>query len=264
VSQQCLLAGLPRSTYYYVPIAGETAENLKLMRSIDRIYMDYPFFGSPRITEVLRRQGEQVNVKRVARLMRVMGLQARLPGPHTSRPHPEHRVYPYLLKGLEIKAPNVVWSADITYVPLRHGYMYLLAILDWFSRFVLAWEISNTMETAFCVETLERALTQYGSPSIFNTDQGAQFTSEEFTGRLNATGIRISMDGRGRALDNVFVERLWRTVKYEDIYLHDYADGGELRQGLTNYFQFYRSRRPHQALGYRTPEEVHFERKACA
>jgi len=264
VSQQCQLAGLARSSYDYEPMATEPPENLALMRLIDRICLKYPFYGSPKITEALGRQGQWVNVKRVARLMRVMGLQAKVPGPHTSRPHPEHRVYPYLLRGLPIQAPNEVWSADITYIPLRHGFMYLLAILDWYSRYVLAWELSNTMETAFCVETLERALKRHGSPDIFNTDQGAQFTSEDFTGRLEAAGIRISMDGRGRALDNVFVERRWRSVKYENIYLHDDADGAEVRQGLTDYFQFYHTDRPHQALDYRTPAEVHFKRKAIA
>lgn len=253
---------MPRSSYYYEPRGTETLENLALMRVIDRIYTKYPFYGSPKIWVELGRLGHAVNIKRVVRLMRVMGLQATVPGPHTSRPHPEHRIYPYLLKNLIIKAPNEVWSTDITYIPLKYGYMYLMAILDWYSRYVLAWEISNTMETAFCVETLDRALKQHGSPDIFNTDQGAQFTSADFTGRLQAAGIRISMDGKGRALDNVFVERLWRTVKYEDIYLCDYADGWQLRQGLTKYFQFYLNDRPHQALDYRTPSAVHFHRKA--
>jgi putative transposase len=258
------LAGLARSSYYYESTGTETPENLALMRIIDRIYMKYPFYGSPRMRVELERQGHPVNVKRVARLMQVMGLQAKVPGPHTSRPHPEHRVYPYLLRGLQIKAPNEVWGADITYIPLRHGFMYLMAILDWFSRYVLAWDISNTMETAFCVETLDRALKCHGPPGIFNTDQGSQFTSEDFTGRLQTDGIRISMDGQGRALDNVFVERLWRSVKYEDIYLRDYTDGWQLRQGLTDYFRFYHTDRPHQALDYRTPAEVYMVRKASA
>lgn len=260
LKRQCNLAGLARSSYYYQPQGTETAENLALMRMIDRIYMEYPFYGSPRIWTELNRLGHAVNIKRVARLMRVMGLQAVVPGPHTSHPHPEHRIYPYLLKDLVIKAPNEVWSTDLTYIPLRHGYMYLMAIIDWFSRYVLAWEISNTMETAFCVETLTRALKLHGPPGIFNTDQGSQFTSEEFTGKLQASGIQISMDGKGRALDNVFVERLWRSVKYENIYINDYADGWQLRKGLKKYFRFYRNRRPHQSLAYHTPADVHYGR----
>ena len=188
--------------------------------------------------------------------MRQMGLQAVLPGPHTSRPHPEHRIYPYLLRDLEVRSPNEVWCADITYIPMRRGYLYLVAVMDWFSRFVLAWKLSNSMEARFCVEALERAL-RTDRPRIFNTDQGAQFTSEEFTGTLTRAGIQISMDGRGRALDNVFVERLWRSVKYEEVYLRDYADGHEVQNGLHRYFRFYNTERRHQALDYRTPAEVH-------
>ena len=198
-----------------------------------------------------------VNEKRVARLMRVMGLQASVPGPHTSRRHPEHRVYPYLLRDLEVQRPNQVWCSDITYVPMRRGFLYLVVVMDWYSRYVLAWELSNTLEVVFCVEALQRALGM-GCPEIFNTDQGAQFTSEEFTGKLQGAGIRISMDGRGRALDNVMVERLWRSVKYEDIYLWNYADGTEAWRGLNRYFPFYNTERRHQGLGSKTPAQVYF------
>jgi putative transposase len=257
IVRQCTLAGLSRSSYYYEPLGAETEANLALMRVIDGLYLKRPFYGAPRMTDWLRELGFGVNHKRVERLMRLMGLQATLPGPHTSRPHPQHPVYPYLLRDLEVERPNQVWCADITYVPMRRGYLYLVAVLDWFSRYLLSWELSNTLETSFCVEALERALSQ-GRPDIFNTDQGAQFTADEFTGRLVRAGVKISMDGRGRAMDNVMVERLWRTVKYEDIYLRDYADGAELRWGLGRYFRFYNTERPHQGLGRRTPAEVHF------
>ena len=226
------------------------------MRRIDEQYLKTPFYGSPRMTWWLNQQGYGVNRKRVARLMDVMGLQATLPGPHTSRPHPEHTIHPYLLRGMEIRGPNEVWSADITYVPMRRGFLYLVAVMDWFSRYVIAWNVSNSLETAFCVEALKCALKK-GQPGIFNTDQGSQFTSEEFTGTLAQAGIRISMDGRGRALDNVFIERLWRSVKYEDIYLREYADGQALHAGLTRYFRFYNHERPHSALNYHTPASCH-------
>jgi putative transposase len=257
VTRQCSLIGLPRSSYYYEPMGTESPENLRLMRTIDELYLQRPFYGSPRMTDWLEDFGWVVNEKRVARLMRLMGLQAVLPGPHTSRPHPEHLVYPYLLRGLEIRALNEVWCADITYVPMRHGYLYLVAVMDWFSRYVLSWELSNTLDTDFCLQALERALAQ-ATPGIFNTDQGSQFTSEGFTGRLTTGEIRISMDGRGRALDNVFIERLWRSVKYEDVYLRDYADGCDARTSLGRYFRFYNTERRHQGLGKRTPEDVHF------
>jgi putative transposase len=260
IVRQCTLAGLSRSSYYYEPLGMETEANLALMRVIDRLYLKRPFYGAPRITDWLRALGYRVNHKRVERLMRVMGLQATLPGPHTSQPHPEHVIYPYLLRDLKVERPNQVWGADITYVPMRRGYLYLVAVLDWFSRYVLAWELSNTLEAAFCVEALERALCQ-GRPDIFNTDQGSQFTAEQFTGCLERAGVKISMDGRGRAMDNVMVERLWRTVKYEDIYLRDYADGAELRSGLGRYFRFYNTERPHQGLQKRTPAEAHFGRE---
>jgi putative transposase len=226
------------------------------MRLIDELYLKRPFYGVPRMTCWLRELGHIVNHKRVERLMRLMGLQAVVPGPHTSRPHPEHRIYPYLLRGVAIRAPNEVWCADITYVPMQRGYLYLVAVMDWFSRYVLAWELSNSLEAIFCCEALDRALAE-ATPGTFNTDQGSQFTSEEFTGRLHAAGVRISMDGRGRVMDNVFVERLWRTVKYEEIYLHDYADGTAARMGLTHYFRFYNKERPHQSLENRRPAEVY-------
>jgi putative transposase len=226
------------------------------MRRIDEVYLQRPFYGVPRITHALNELGYEVNHKRVARLMRLMGLQATLPGPHTSRSHPEHTKYPYLLRGMEILAPRQVWCADITYIPMRLGFLFLVAVMDWFSRFVIAWELSNTLETAFCILALKRAL-KTATPGIFNTDQGRQFTSEEHTGVLSKAGVRISMDGRGRALDNVFIERLWRTVKYEDIYLREYADGHALHAGLTRYFRFYNHERPHSALQNRTPAQCH-------
>ena len=227
------------------------------MQQIDRLYLRYPFYGAPRLTVALREQGRVVNEKRVARLMRVMDLQAIVPGPHTSRPHPAHRVFPYLLRGMLVTAANMVWCADITYVPMAGGFMYLVAIMDWFSRYVLAWELSNTLETSFCLRALQRALARHGVPTIFNTDQGSQFTGEEFLGCLEAATIRISMDGRGRALDNVFIERLWRSLKYENVYPADYRDGQALHVGLQRYFPFYNSHRPHQALAYQTPAAVY-------
>lgn len=257
VRRQCDLLGLHRSGVYYQP-AGESAFNLELMRLIDKQYTETPFFGSPKMTEWLRRRkGLKVNHKRVERLMRLMGLAAIGPGPRTTQKHPDHPVYPYLLRDLEIVRPNQVWSTDITYIPLTYGFLYLVAIMDWFSRFVLSWRLSNTLEAGFCVEALEEAL-GIGQPEIFNSDQGAQFTSQEFTGVLEQRGICISMDGRGRAVDNIFVERLWRSVKYEEVYLKDYGDGKEAFEGLGAYFGFYNEERPHQALDYRTPAEVHW------
>jgi putative transposase len=254
--RQCALIGLARSTYSSEP-ASESAFNLQLMRLIDEHFLKSPFYGWPRMTAHLRRQGYAVNHKRVQRLMQLMGLQAIYPKPKTSLADYSHKVYPYLLRGLEITRPNQVWSADITYVPLLHGFMYLVAIIDWFSRYVLAWQLSNTLDGQFCLDALRQALLA-GDPEIFNTDQGVQFTALEFTGCLEAAGIRISMDSRGRALDNIFIERLWRSVKYEDIYLKDYASVPELDAGLNAYFRFYNFDRPHQSLAYRTPAEVHF------
>ncbi len=257
IRRQCELIGLNRSTYYLKP-AGESPFNMMLMRLIDEQYMKTPFYGYLKITAWLRRQNHLVNKKRVARLMRLMGLQAVFPRRKTTIPAPGHKVYPYLLRGLAITRPNQVWSTDITYIPMVKSFMYLAAIIDWYSRYVLAWTLSNTLDGAFCLEALEQAL-QKGRPDIFNTDQGSQFTAHAFTGRLQADNIRISMDGRGRALDNIFVERLWRTVKYEDIYLKEYESVPALTSGLGCYFPFYNDERLHQSLDYRTPEEVHFD-----
>ena len=256
VRRQCELLGLPRASYYYEP-AGESEFNLRLMRLMDEQYLKTPFYGWPRMTAFLRRQGYMVNHKRVQRLMQLMGIQAIYPKPRTSVADQGHRIYPYLLRNLAITHPNQVWSADITYVPMQHGFMYLVAIMDWFSRYVLSWELSNTLDGRFCLDALHQAL-QRGRPEIFNTDQGVQFTALAFTSCLEEAQIRISMDGRGRALDNIFTERLWRSVKYEDIYLKDYALVPDLYAGLDSYFRFYNDERPHQSLNYRTPAEVHF------
>jgi putative transposase len=231
-------------------------ENLKLMRLLDELHLKWPFYGSRNLTWCLQQEGYEVNRKRVQRLMQVMGIEAIYPRPRTSDPHPEHRIYPYLLRNLLVARANQVWSADITYIPLSQGFMYLVAILDWHSRYVLAWRLSNTLDSDFCVEALQAALSHY-RPEIFNTDQGAQFTSRAFTGVLEQQAIAISMDGRGRALDNVFIERLWRSLKYEDVYLQGYETASELNVGLTKYFHFYCHERPHQALDYRTPGEVY-------
>ncbi len=254
VRRQCRLAGLPRSDFYYDPVP-ESAENLLLMRLIDEQYLKRPEYGYPRMTDWLNDEGQAVGHKRVARLMRVMGLQAITPGPHTSRPAPEHTIYPYLLRGVEIERVNQVWSSDITYIPMRHGYMYLAVVLEWRSRYVLSWELSNSMESLFCVTALQRALAR-GMPEVFNTDQGAQFTSEAFTGVLRDKQIAISMDGRGRALDNVFIERLWWTVKYEDVYPKVYGDGHSLYRGLAQYFEYYNNERKHSSLDKKTPAAV--------
>jgi putative transposase len=258
VRRQCALAGVARSGVYAAPDEAMPDElDLRLLELIDEQYTLRPFYGSRRMVIHLREQGYAVNRKRVQRLMRVLGLAGMAPGPATSRAHPAHKVYPYLLRGLAIVRANQVWSTDITYVRLAHGFAYLVVVMDWYSRRVLAWRLSNSLEAGFCVDCLEDALRVYGQPEIFNSDQGVQFTSEAFTGVLLKRGIAISMDGRGRALDNIFVERLWRTVKYEDIYLKGYASLAELLLGLTEYFAFYNDERPHQALGYRTPAAVH-------
>lgn len=256
IRRQCELLGLNRATFYYQP-AGESAYNLQLMRLLDEQYMRTPFYGWPRMTVWLQSQGHAVNGKRVRRLLRKMGLHALYPKAKTTTPSADHTIYPYLLRDVAITQPNQVWSSDITYIPLQQGFMYLVAIIDWYSRYVLAWRLSNTLDGAFCLEALEAALAQ-ARPQIFNTDQGAQFTAHAFTSRLKQAHVRISMDGRGRALDNIFVERLWRTVKYEDIYLKEYATVPALMQGLTHYFHFYNHKRFHQALAYRTPAAVHF------
>jgi putative transposase len=255
VSRQCELLGLNRSTYY-LPPAVESAENLRLMRLIDAQYLETPFYGSRRMTAVLERAGESVNRKRVQRLMRLMGLEGLFPGRRTSIAEPGAKAYPYLLRDRTLSRIDEVWSSDITYVPMRHGFMYLTAVIDWYSRYVLSWRLSNTLDGGFCLEALDEALSR-GRPEIFNTDCGSQFTSREYTGRLEGAGIAVSRDGRGRALDNVFVERLWRSVKYEDIYLKDYEQVIELETGLTAYFQFYDEDRPHQSLAYQTPGEVY-------
>jgi len=256
LQRQCKLLGISRTAYYYRPV--EREETQQLMRLIDAEYTQHPFYGYRKITHWLREQGYLVNKKRVQRLMQRMGLAAIVPKPDLSKPHPEHKIYPYLLGGVKIERVNQVWSTDITYIPLQHDWMYLVAVIDWFSRYVLAWEVSNTLDTDFCLLALERALKQ-GTPLVFNTDQGAQFTSDAFTERLKKSHIAISMDGRGRALDNIFVERLWRTVKYEEVYPNDYSSFVFGRQRLNNYFPFYNTERYHQALGYRTPAAVFHE-----
>jgi putative transposase len=255
VRRQCELLGLHRSTCYYEAVP-ESAANLALMRRIDEQYLRRPFYGSRRMTAWLQREGEEVNRKRVQRLMRLMGVEAIYPKRRTTVPGAGHKIYPYLLRNLTVTRPNQVWSTDITYVPLRCGFLYLAAILDWYSRYVLSWRLSNTLDGDFCLEALEEALA-IARPEIFNTDQGAQFTSREFTGRLESAAVAISMDGRGRALDNVFVERLWRTVKYENVYLQNYETGAECHAGLKSFLTFYCEERPHQSLDYRTPAEVY-------
>ena len=253
--RQCELLDLNRSTFY-LPPATESEENLRLMRLIDQQFLKTPFYGSRRMTAFLERSGETVNRKRIQRLMALMGLEALHPRPRTTMAAPDARAYPYLLRDRELTHVDEVWSSDITYVPMRHGFMYLTAVIDWFSRYVLSWRLSNTLDGEFCLEALDEALSR-GTPEIFNTDQGSQFTSREYTGRLEEAGVAVSRDGRGRALDNVFVERLWRSVKYEDIYIKDYELVPELVSGLTAYFWFYDEDRPHQALDYRTPGEVY-------
>lgn len=255
VRRQCELLGISRSGLYYEP-ASEDPYNLQLCRLLDEQYTRTPFYGIRRMTAWLKSQGEEVNHKRVSRLMHLLGLETLYPRPRTSVPDPEHRVYPYLLRNTAIERVNQVWSTDITYIRMSRGFLYLVAVLDWYSRYVLSWQLSNTLETAFCVQALEVAL-QQGQPEVFNTDQGVQFTSRTFTRPLTERGIAISMDGRGRALDNVFVERLWRSVKYEEVYLKEYQDGWEAEAGLGSYFQFYNHDRLHQALGYRTPASIY-------
>ena len=252
--RQCVLLGVSRSSVYYRAV-GDSQEDLGLMKVIDQQYLDTPFYGSRRMAAWLRRRGHWVNRKRIRRLMRIMGIRAIYRRPRTSKPGLGHKVYPYLLKGMKITRPNQVWAADITYIPMARGFLYLVAIMDWYSRYVLSWRLSNTLDVDFCVEALEEALKK-GRPEIFNTDQGSQFTSEAFTGLLKQQGIQISMDGKGSYRDNLFVERLWRSVKYEEVYLKAYQDGRDARIGISKYFRFYNNQRPHQALGYRTPAEV--------
>lgn len=256
VRQQCELIDLHRANLHYEPVPA-ASEKLLIMRRIDEIFTELPFYGSRKILETLHREGFSICRERVQNLMRDMGLQAIYPKKSLSQKHPEHKIYPYKLAGVEIVRPNQVWSADITYIRLRQGFLYLMAIIDWFSRYVLAWRISNSLETWFCLEALAEALT-YGCPETFNTDQGSQFTSNDFTAVLLAAEIDISMDGRGRVFDNIFTERLWRSVKYEEVYIKDYQVYADARSGLGNYFLFYNRRRYHQALGYQTPYEVHY------
>ena len=258
MARQCQLVGLARASYYY-RAQPESAENLELMRVLDEQYMRTPFYGVARMTQWLRRQGWEVNEKRVRRLLRTMGLEAIYPKRRTSIPAGGNRVYPYLLRGVVVERPDQVWATDITYIRLARGFVYLVAIMDWFSRYVVAWELALTLEADFCVRTLEAALGR-GRPEIFNSDQGSQFTSEGFTEVLSGAGVQISMDGRGRVFDNIFVERLWRTVKYEEVYLKDYRDAEEARKSLRQYIRFYNDERIHEALGYRTPAEVYGKR----
>lgn len=257
LSRQCELLKLSRSSVYYVP-REQCQEDLDLMYLIDQQHLETPYYGSRKMRVHLQQQGYRVNRKRVQRLMRTMGIQAVYPRPRTSIPSDGHKVYPYLLKGLKIDRPNQVWATDISYVPLARGFMYLVAIIDWYSRKVLSWRISNTMDTDFCVDALEEALQRHGTPEIFNTDQGVQFTSEAFTSVLKEHGIRISMDGKGCYHDNIFVERLWRSVKYECVYLTAFEDGQHLKQALHRYFRHYNQTRYHQTLDYQTPDEVYY------
>jgi putative transposase len=254
IKRQCRLLDISRSGLYYQP-KGISEEDLTLMKLIDRQYLMTPYYGARKIAAWLKGQSYSVNRKRVRRLMRLMGLKAIYRRPRTSKPAPGRKIYPYLLGGLKITRPNQVWAADITYIPMARGFLYLVAIIDWYSRYVLSWRLSNTLDARFCVEALEEALKR-GRPDIFNTDQGAQFTSEAFTGLLEQHVVRISMDGKRSYNDNLFIERLWRTVKYEEVYLKAYQDGRDAQAGLRNYFRFYNTERPHQALGYKTPAEV--------
>lgn len=259
IRRQCELLGLHRASWYYQP-AAETAENLKLMRIIDEQYTRTPFYGSRRMTAWLEQQGQAVNRKRVVRLMSLMGLKAVYPKPKLSQPGQGHQIYPYLLEGVEVQRVNQVWSTDITYIRMAQGFVYLVAVIDWYSRFVLSWALSLTLELDFCVEALKRALRR-GRPEIFNSDQGAQFTSEKFTQVLKSRSIAVSMDGRGRCLDNIFIERLWRSLKYEEVYLHDYRTVPDARSGIGQYLRFYNHERLHQSLKYRTPASIYLAAK---
>ena len=256
LSRQCGLLGVCRSTLYYRP-RGASAATLSLMRRIDELYLKYPFSGSRQLARHLAREGVTAGRHRVRRLMRLLGLEAIYRKPRTTVPNPDHQVYPYLLRGLTITRPNQVWCADITYIPVQDGYLYLVAVMDWASRRVLAWELANTLDSEFCLLALAQAQERYGKPEVFNTDQGSQFTSRAFTGQLEAAGIRCSMDGRGRCLDNVFIERLWRSLKYEAVYLHELADGFAAQRVIAEWMEFYNEVRPHSALDGRTPAEAH-------
>ena len=256
ISTQCRLVSISRSSFYYAP-APETADTLALMGVIDAAFLDMPWYGSRQMARHLQRLGHSVGRRRVRRLMAKLGLAPIYQRPRTSDPHPEHRIYPYLLRDLEITRPNQVWCADITYLPMRRGFLYLVAIMDWASRKVLAWRLSNTMDAEFCVAALKDALARFGRPEIFNTDQGSQFTSADFTGVLRDAQVKISMDGRGRWMDNVFIERLWRSLKYECVYLNAFETGSELRAGLGRWIGYYNEQRPHSRLGGWTPDEAY-------
>ena len=259
IARQCELLTIGRSSYYY-KATGETFLNLQLMRLIDEQFMETPYYGARQMTRHLRREGYRVNRKRIGRLMRNMGLSAIYQKPNTSKPHPEHKIYPYLLRGMTINKPNQVWCTDITYIPMRRGFLYLVAIMDWASRKVLSWRLSNTLDADFCVDALEEAIKHYGTPEIFNTDQGSQFTSDAFTSVLKDANIRISMDGKGRWMDNVMIERLWRSLKYECIYLHAFETGSDVRQGINRWINHYNERRPHSKLDDKTPNEAYWQR----
>ena len=255
--RQCRMLGISRSAVYYKPI-GESAENLQLMRLIDEQFMDTPFYGARQMSKHLRRLGYAAGRKRIRRLMRKMGLEPIYQKPNTSAPHPAHRIYPYLLKGMEINEPNQVWCTDITYIPMRRGFLYLVAIVDWYSRKILSWRLSNSLDADFCVAALEEALARFPKPKIFNTDQGSQFTSVDFTDVLKKAGVEISMDGRGRWRDNIIVERLWRSLKYEAVYLNAYETGSECRKNIGAWIELYNQRRPHSGLDDRTPDEAYW------
>lgn len=258
IVRQCHLLSLNRSSYYYRPI-GESSLNLEMMRLIDEQHLETPFYGARQMARHLRRLGYQVSRTRIRRLMLLMGLSAIYQKPNTSKPHPKHKIYPYLLRGMTIDQPNQVWCSDISYIPMRRGFLYLVAIMDWASRKVLSWRLSNTMDIDFCVAALEEAMDRFGKPVIFNTDQGSQFTSDVFTDTLKNAGIRISMDGKGRWMDNVMIERLWRSMKYECIYLHAFETGTQVRNGLKEWINLYNTRRPHSSLDDRTPDEAYWK-----
>jgi len=260
VKRRCALLSVPRSSAYYQP-APAPERDAVLMRAMDEIHLRWPFYGSRRIADALADEGHAVNRKCVRRLMRQMGMNALYPGPNTSRAYHAHKVYPYLLRGLDIGRADQVWCGDITYIPMARGFVYLAAVMDWYSRKVLAWRLSNTLDTAFCLAALDEALTRHGTPEIFNTDQGCQFTSEDFTGALKTAGIQISMDGKGRWMDNVFIERLWRSLKYEEVYLHAYDTIPQARDGIGAWIAFYNQRRKHQALDRKTPDTIYYENR---
>ena len=260
IVSQCDLLHLSRSTYYYEPVP-INEEDLEIMREIDKIYIEFPYYGARKMSRALKRLGYKTGRKHAGTLMKKMGIIALYQKKNTSKPHPGHKKYPYLLRGLEITNPNQVWCADVTYIRLKHGFVYLVAIMDWHSRYVLSWRLSTTLDSHFCCEALQEALTLYGKPEIFNTDQGSQFTGNDFTGILEEAEIKISMDGRGRWLDNVFIERLWRNLKYEEVYRKDYRDVCECRTEIREYLDKYNNRRLHEALNYQTPAEFYFKKE---